>query len=395
MSKLRWAYVVLGAIIMMCLGSVYSWSVFRLPVEKFFDVGVTLSGLPYMTVLAFYAGFVFLTGRFMDKYSPRIIIFAGTALLAIGWILSAFAPNIFILTITYGMIGGAGIGIVYGTPIAVAAKWFPEKKGLAVGLVLVGFGLSPLVTAPLARNIIESFGIMQSFLILGIAFGIILPILSFPLKNPSKSDIAMHEEIHGTTDCTNDLNTAQMLKTRNFRALYGNFMIGAMIGLMLIGMTSNVGIGMIKLSPISVTLYMAVFAISNGIGRPVFGWLTDKLSPKKAMLISYCLIIVAALLMLIAREGSAALFVVAFSLFWFNLGGWMAIAPTSTHDMFGTKYYSQNFGVVFTAYSVGAIIGVFASGLLMDILQNYSYLFYSVIALCLIGIFLSKRIHKN
>ncbi|PKM68410.1 MAG: MFS transporter, partial [Firmicutes bacterium HGW-Firmicutes-18] len=130
----RWRYVFLGIIIMMCLGTVYSYSVFRLTIEKFFNVGATQSGMPYMTALAFYAVFMFLTGRCLDKFKPRYVILLGGLLVSLGWILSAYATNIYILTITYGVISGAGVGIVYGVPMTVVARWFPEKKGLTVGM---------------------------------------------------------------------------------------------------------------------------------------------------------------------------------------------------------------------------------------------------------------------
>jgi OFA family oxalate/formate antiporter-like MFS transporter len=391
----RWIYVFLGIIIMMCLGTVYSWSVFRLPIEKLFNIGSTQSGLPYMISLAFYALFMFLTGKFLDKYNPRIIISIGALLVALGWILSAYAPNIYVLTITYGVIIGAGIGIAYGAPMTVVAKWFPEKKGLLVGLILIGFGLSPLITAPLARNLIENYGITKTFLILGISFGIIIPLLSYPFRYPSDSESKSLQTASNTKKYINDTNTSKMIKSQNFKGLYLNFIIGTMIGLMLIGITSNVGVELIKLSPKTVALLMTVFAIFNGIGRPIFGLLTDKFSSKKAMLISYALIITASLLMLMANEGSLLLFTIAFSILWFNLGGWLAIAPTSTLAMYGTKHYSQNYGVVFTAYGIGAIIGVSTSGLLIDLFQNYHSIFYFVIGLCTIGILLSQKMIKT
>lgn len=386
-SMQRWIYVIIGIIIMMCLGTVYSWSVFRKPIEQLFHIESTQSGLPYMVSLAFYSLFMFLTGKHLKKYSPRLIISIGSILVALGWILSSIATNIYILTITYGVIMGTGVGIAYGVPMTVVAKWFPEKKGLAVGIVLIGFGLSPLITAPLARMLIEKFGIMKVFLILGVFFGILVPILSFKLKYPEDLACENLEE----TITTNDINTKDMVKLLNFKGLYLTFVIGTMIGLMLIGITGNIGIELIKLSPKTIALLIMIFAVFNGIGRPIFGWLTDKLSPKKTMLISYILIIIAAILMLVAKEGSLLLFTIAFSIFWFNVGGWLAIAPTSTLSMFKTKYYSQNYGVVFTAYGIGAVIGVLASGLLMDFLQNYKSIFYLIIGLSVIGILISQK----
>lgn len=391
----RWGYVILGIIIMMCLGTVYSWSVFRLHVEELYNVGTTESGFPYMISLAFYALFMFLTGKYLDKYSPRLIISFGSILVAIGWILSAYAPNIYILTITYGVIIGAGVGIAYGAPMTVVARWFPEKKGLVVGLILIGFGLSPLITAPIARYLIEAYGIVQSFKILGISFGIIIPILSCPFRYPCDNDYKYLKTTSNTNENIKDVNTEKMIKSKSFKGLYFNFIIGTMIGLMLIGMTSNVGIELIKLPSKTVTLLTSLFAVFNGISRPIFGWITDKLSPKKAMRISYGLSIVAALLMLMADEGSIVLFIIAFSIFWFNLGGWLAIAPTSTLNIYGIKSYSKNYGVVFTAYGIGAIIGVSASGLLVDFFHSYDAIFYFVIILCVIGILISQKIKKT
>lgn len=393
--KQRWIYIVLGIVIMMCLGTVYSWTVFRLHVEELYNVGTTESGFPYMISLAFYAFFMFLTGKYLDKYSPRLIIIFGSILVAVGWILSAYAPNIYILTITYGVIIGAGVGIAYGAPMAVVTRWFPEKKGLTVGLILGGFGLSPLITAPIARYLIESYGIIQSFKILGISFGIIIPLLAYPFRYPSDDDYEYLGTVPNTEENKNDTNTKEMIKSKSLKGLYFNFIIGSMIGLMLVGMTSNIGIELIKLPSKTVTLLVSLFAVFNGISRPIFGWITDKLSPKKAMTISYGLIISAALLMLIANEGSLALFIISFSIFWFNLGGWLAIAPTSTLNIYGTKYYSQNYGVVFTAYGIGAVIGVVGSGLLLDLLNSYDAIFYFVIILCVIGIFISQKMIKT
>lgn len=390
----RWWYVFLGIIIMLCLGTVYSYSVFRFPIEELFNIGSTQSGMPYMIALAFYAFFMFITGKYIDKYNPRSILLLGGFLVSIGWILSAYAPNIFVLTVTYGVISGAGVGIAYGVPMTVISRWFPEKKGLAVGMVLIGFGLSPLITAPLARNLIENYGIMNTFRILGICFGIIISILSFPFRYPSESGQLSLKLTRNTNDNLSEMNTSSMIKSDSFKGLYINFMIGTTIGLMLIGLTSSVGTELIGLSPKFVATLMALFAISNGIGRPIFGWITDKFSSNNAMYLSYCLIIFSAFLILLAKEGTIILYSISFSIFWFNLGGWLAIAPTSTLALFGIKDYSQNYGVVFTAYGIGAVIGVLSSGRLIDLFQDYRYVFYYVIILCLIGILTTSKLIK-
>lgn len=376
----RGLYVVLSIMIMLCLGTVYSYSVFRISIEKIFNVGSAESGMPYMTALAFYALFMMLTGRILDRFHPRQILFVGGALVSTGWILSSFAPNIVLLTITYGCISGAGVGIAYGVPMKVIAKWFPEKKGLAVGMILIGFGLSPLITAPLARQLVEAYGVMTAFLILGIGFGIILPILSFSFKYPDVIDeeIILEQKKH--------IATKEMLRTKNFKGLYLNFMVGTMIGLMMIGMTTSVGIEFAGIEPHKVIPLMSLFAVFNGLGRPIFGWITDQLSPKKAMLISYSLIISSALMLVGLGENKPWIYVISFSIFWFNLGGWLAIAPAATLKLYGMKHYSQNYGLLFTAYGLGAIAGVSTSGLLLDLHESYYFVFYYVIILCLMGI---------
>lgn len=388
----RWRYVLLGIIIMMCLGTVYSYSVFRLPIEKIFNVGATQSGMPYMTALAIYALFMLLTGRYLDKFNPRLIITVGGLLVSLGWILSAYAPNIYVLTITYGLISGAGVGIVYGVPMTIVARWFPEKKGLAVGMVLIGFGLSPLITAPLARIFVEYYGVMNTFLILGICFGVIIPILSYPFKYPSELEQLSLKSVKQVKNSLYELNTLSMIKSKSFIGLYINFIIATTIGLMLIGLTSSIGIELIGLSQKKVALLVALFAVFNGIGRPIFGWLADKFSSKKAIFLSYGLMISSAILILFAKEGNVIIYSISFSIFWFNLGGWLAIAPTSTLAFYGTKHYSQNYGVVFTAYGIGAITGVTTSGMLIDVHRNYNYVFYYVIALCLLGILLTSKL---
>ncbi len=384
MLRGEWLYVFLGLVIMMMLGTVYSWSVFRLPVEELYSVGAAQSGLPYMTALLFYSLFMFLTGRYFKGWSPRATILVGSLLVSAGWILSAFAPNIQVLIVTYGVISGAGVGIAYGAPLAVVTRWFPEKKGLVIGLVLLGFGLSPLVTAPLARMLVEQYGVARTFLVLGIVFGMLLPMLSMPFKYP-ESEGAEGGGSSGVSAGARDVTSAEMMKSANFKGLYLNFIIGTMIGLMMIGLTSSIGTELIGMAQKDVVLFISIFAVFNGIGRPVFGWLTDRLSAKTAMLLSYAQIITAAGLMLSAKNGSIGLFAVAFAIFWFNVGGWLAIAPTATNNMYGPKHYSQNYGIVFTAYGIGAVLGVSSSGLLLDAFQNYDYIFYLVIASCLMG----------
>ncbi len=394
MKKGRWRFILLGITIMMLLGTVYSYSVFRVELQQELGIGLTESGMPYMFALAFYALFMFLSGKHIERYQPRNMIILGGLLVSVGWILSSFSTNILLLTIAYGCISGAGVGIAYGVLMNVIAKWFPDKKGLASGLVLVGFGLSPLVTAPLARALVESIGVMRTFLVSGIGFGIFIPLLALPFRYPDKDVAQSYASMTSKVRISKEIPLADMIKTRSFKGIYLNFIIGTMVGLTMIGMTTNVGVDYFELEPSMATGLMALFAVFNGIGRPIFGWISDHFSPRHAMILSYLMIMTAAIT-IIALENNRMVYIVAFSIFWLNLGGWLAIAPTSTLKFFGMKNYSENYGLIFTAYGIGAIAGVSSSGLLLDYLGSYLYVFYYVIVLCLMGMLITNRYIEN
>ncbi|MCS6815430.1 MAG: MFS transporter, partial [Cyanobacteria bacterium] len=155
----RWFLIPLGMIILLCLGSVYSWSIFRTPLENELGISATESLLPYTVVLVFYATLMPITGFYIPRIGTRVTTAIGGVVVGLGYILSSFATQIGILVFTYGVIAGTGIGIAYGVPIFVVSRWFPDRKGLAVGLTIIGFGLSPLVTAPLANQLIVAYSV--------------------------------------------------------------------------------------------------------------------------------------------------------------------------------------------------------------------------------------------
>lgn len=380
----RGKFVVLGLFIMILIGTVYSYSVFRVALEEYYGIGASFSGLPYMFALATYALFMMLSGPYITKIHPRTMMLVGGGLVSLGWVLSSFASNIGWFTFSYGFISGSGVGIMYGVPMAVVAKWFPDHRGLAVGSVIVGFGLSPIMTAPLANQLIISFGVMRALLILGVTLALILPILVFPFRFPNS--IEVKNSSSNRLGSLNDTPTKLMMKQKRFKGLYLNFVLGTTIGLMLIGLTANIGRSFIGLTSTQVSQAMALFALLNGGGRPLFGWLVDRFGSFFSMLLSYSLITVASLLMILLGESNVFIYIVSFMLFWLNLGAWLAIAPTTTINDYGVIHYSQNYGFLFTAYGVGAILGVLSSGLILDWFSNIQTLFVIVIVFSGLGI---------
>lgn len=394
-EKGRWLFIPLGIVVLLCLGTVYSWSIFRKPLEKMLNIGATESLLPFTVLLVVFAILMPITGFFLDKYGCRTVTAVGGVITGLGYILSAFASNISLLVLTYGIVAGAGVGIAYGVPIAVAARWFPDKKGLAVGLTVIGFGLSPLVTAPIAKNWIETYQVPQTFLMLGIAFTFITLAISTTLKFPPPGWTPGHFSGSQATRKSDTIDNVPMIKTTTFYGLWICYTIGTLAGLAAIGISSPVAQEIIKLDPGQAAFAVSLFAVFNGVGRPLFGWVTDKFKPRNAAIANYILVIIASIIMGNAHEGEVANYLIAFCLFWLSLGGWLAIAPTATLSFFNPKDYAKNYGVVFTAYGVGALLGTIVAGSIRDTFGSYTNAFYVMAILASIGIvcsvFLLKR----
>ena len=400
----RWGLVVLGLLINICLGAVYAFSVFRGPLEKAvvdggWGISATQSGLPFMVFLATLALSMALAGGLAGRWGPRKTALLGGALVGAGWILSGFAPNIAWLTIFYGVIAGGGVGVIYGVPIAVAAKWFPDRKGLAVGLTVMGFGLSALLMVPIMTAMIDnpSIGALGAFRYLGIAFLAVLVLLSLPLRDPGedwKPAGWSGQQAKGSSGI--EFDRKQMVRTGTFYALWGTYTIGCLAGLLAIGIAKPFGSEIMAAAGYSdarmasiLTTMVALFAIFNGIGRPIFGWLTDKLNPRNTAILSFIMILVASALLYLFGEGNTLLYFTAFAILYLNLGGWLAIAPTATATYFGTLHYGKNYGLVFTSYGVGAIAGTLLSGLIRDTTGTYLPVFLPVMGLAALGLLVS------
>lgn len=400
-EKGRWLLIPLGLTVLLCLGTVYSWSIFRKPLEDFLNISATESLLPFTVLLVVFAILMPITGFYIDKIGVRPVTAIGGVVMGLGYILSSLASSLPMLVVTYGAIAGAGVGIAYGVPLAVVAKWFPDRKGLAVGLTVIGFGLSPLVTAPLARSAIATYGLMPTFAILGIAFTAIILAISTQLQVPPKEwqPAGWQPHIVQNNIVQNSAPIAQardnLLRLPEFYGLWLCYTIGTFVGLSAIGISSPVAQEIIKLEPEVAAMAVSLFAVFNGVGRPLFGWLTDRIRPQNAAIVSYVLILIASIMMINASQNQVITYLVAFSLFWLSLGGWLAIAPTATLSLFKPENYTKNYGIVFTAYGVGALLGTLVAGQIRDIFGTYTYAFYATAALAIAGIIIAQFMLKK
>lgn len=400
-EKGRWILVALGMIINLCLGTLYSWSVFVEPLTEYFskDLGQAVTAnevlLPFSMFIAVFSLTMLLTGKYVETLQPRIITIAGGILTGIGWLLTSTVTSIFVLTAIFGVIGGVGVGIAYGATIAVAARWFPDRRGLAVGLTVLGVGFSAVVTANLAGYLIEAYGIMTTFLMFGIGIlAITIPIalpLTFPPPGwspPGWNPRGAGESQHVTCECTR----REMVRSPAFYGLWICYCIGSIAGLMAVSIAKPVGTGLVHIEAGLATSLVAFFALFNGGGRPIFGMLTDRITPRNTAMLSFVLIAAGGLVMWLAP--SVPGYIISFSLLWGCLGGWLAIAPTVTAHYFGTCDYPRCYGVVFLAYGAGAIAGPQLAGIFRTTAGSYLGVFPAVFALAILGFFVAFFLMK-
>ncbi len=386
--KNRFIYILSGIIIYMCVGSIYSWSVFRKPLEQLLDINATLSGTPYMLFLLFFSFTMPFAGSVMQKLKPFKTILIGNIFFIVGFLLSGFFQKIFYISIGYGIISGIGVGMIYGVPIAVVSKWLPERKGLAMGLTLAGFGLSPFVTAPLIQNLINLHGPFNTFKILGLLFFIVIFILSIPMKFPDENETIIKGQATEKEKQT-EYSLKEIIKKKEFYGLWFCYTIGTLSGLLAIGISSPFAQEALGISAVDAAFFVSFFAIFNGLGRPLFGFLTDRLKPFKTIIISFLILLFASFSGIFINKTGIFLFVMVFSFLWMILGGWLAIAPATTSMLFGSKNYPVNYGVVFTAYGAGAVAGNILSGVIKDLSGSYVFVFYPIIIMSIIGIFIA------
>jgi OFA family oxalate/formate antiporter-like MFS transporter len=380
----RWDLVALGILVHTCLGSVYSWSVFREPLEEVLGIGAAQSGLPYSIFLAAFAFSMPLGGLLISRIGTRATLMFGGVLVGAGWILSGLVGQFLTLTIAYGVVGGMGVGLGYGVPLAVVGSWFPSRRGLAMGLTLLGFGASPFVTAPLASVLIRALGVQQAMVAFGAIFLPVVFVLSFFLVPRSvPADEATAPTGQG------DLNLKQMMSSVRFYGLWGCYVVGTLAGLTAIGMTSSFAQSAVGLSAATAAGSVAFFAVLNGVGRPLFGSLHDRLGTLRTVVLSFILVAGGAATASFAGSSATWAFYVGFAILWLMLGGWLAIAPAATTRLFGERHYAANYGVMYTAYGVGALAGGGASSALYAQFGSYRPLFFVMIGLCAVGMALA------
>jgi OFA family oxalate/formate antiporter-like MFS transporter len=360
-----------------------------------------------------------IAGRLMPKFGPRKLTIASGIALGLGYIISGLlgAENYMTTLLFVGVLGGAGIGFGYVVPIAVGMRWFPDKKGLITGLAVAGFGFGATLWMTLAGKLgslgggelIKSIGMSNTFIVLGVIFLAIILVGSIWMKFPDAgwkpagwkpAENKTSAKMAGTVDFT----SGQMLRTFQFYMIVLTYAFGAGAGLMSIGlmklwpMEAMQANGIPKeVASATATLAMAIFfALFNGLGRILWGMISDKIGRKLSIAIMMATQGVFVILFQWMAGIQATLYIFAV-LIGFNYGGLFSLFPTITADIFGNKNFGQNYGWVFLAYAIGGIIFPILGGKLGD-LGNFPLAFTICGILCFVAvltIYLVKPIKNN
>jgi OFA family oxalate/formate antiporter-like MFS transporter len=385
----RWWRVVGGLSMNLALGSLYAWSVFVLPLEKKF--GQTpragTSRTFEIAIIVFALTFV-VAGRLQDKYGPFWVSVAGGVLVSLGFFMSATADSLGPLYFWFGVVAGMGNGFGYATPIPVMSKWFPDKRGLAVGLAVAGYGGGSAIFAPLANNyLIPDHGLAYTFRLLGVVFFVMTMIGAFLLKNPPAGYKPPGWEPAPATAkaaaTTHAFTPAEMVRTQTFYLMWVAYCLGTLAGLMMI---SQLGPFMTSVGR-TVTVGSATFvlvAIGNASGRIFSGALSDLLG--RLNVLRLMIGVSAMSLPLVWGLGSTGAVFIMLFIVYYCYGTQLSVNGSATADFYGTKNQGINYGLLFTAWGIAGILGPEIGARLFDEYGNYQAAFYVAGALAVVAL---------
>lgn len=386
----RWLIAASAILFNVMLGIVYSWSIFTRPLMDTFGWSKTTATLPFTVYIVVFAPLTILAGSLQDRFGPRRVAIVGGAMIGVGFFLASLVetiPSPAWLCFSYGVISGAGCGMGYATTVPVARKWFPDKPGLAVGLVVMGVGLSALLFAPLGRYFIEVGGVGKAFLGIGVILFLFSILFASMLRNPPEGwhPEGWHPSTSGMSRVVlRDCGPRVVLRSPEFWMMWLTYALMSAVGLMVVGhiaaYSEEAG-----LAPMYAALSASAFALCNALGRPVSGLMYDRMGAARTMLI---LFIIQGVMMLsfphLAR--SMAGIYLAVAIIGFNYGANFTIFPSLTAECFGIKNLGVNYGMVFSAFGLGGTLGPIIGSLVYDATRSYTAAFTTAAFLVLLAV---------
>jgi OFA family oxalate/formate antiporter-like MFS transporter len=367
----RWAQLIVGILCMSMIANLqYGWTLFVTPIEDKFHWGRAEIQVAFTIFVVAETWLVPLEGYLVDRFGPRLIVVLGGVLVGLSWTMNAFAQSLSALYAA-AAIGGIGAGAVYGACVGNALKWFPDRRGLAAGLTAMGFGAgSSLSIVPIA-NLIQSKGFEAAFLDFGVGQGLLLFLLGWLLRQPPERAAALRpaNAPAALAATTRDYTPWRMLATPTFWVMYAMFVMMASGGLMATAQLGPIArdfhIAQTPVSLAGLTLPALTFALSidrflNGVTRPLFGWVSDRIGRENTMFLAFALEGVG--IILLSRFGhDPVAFVILSGLVFFAWGEIYSLFPATCGDSFGPRHAASNAGLLYTAKGTAALLVPFTS----------------------------------
>ena len=369
----------------LALGTLYAWSIFVAPLEHEFGWKRAQTSTVFTIAVVMFALSFVVAGRLQDRFGPFWIAITGGLLVSLGFFLCAYTASLPYLFFCYGVLGGIGNGFGYATVVPVMSKWFPDKRGLAIGLALAGYGGGSAIFGPIADlEMFPHFGWRNTCMMLGGIFLVMTMVASFLLKNPEGDSFIPEGAQHARSAPTSSRYAgepdrhflpSEILRTPTFYLMWLGFGLGSSAGLMVISQlvpfAKSQGIPSAALA----TMGLVVGAAGNVSGRVISGWFSDALGRLNTLRV--ILAISAIAMPALYRVGAhvVALYVGVFVVY-FCYGAQASVNPATVSDFWGTRHAGVNYGLLFSAWGVAGIIGPTIGGVLFDRYRNYEAAFY-------------------
>jgi MFS transporter, OFA family, oxalate/formate antiporter len=388
--------LILGLICMMAISSPqYVWTLFTKPLTA--QLGVQLSQLQ-VTFSIFIVLQTFLSplqGFLIEKFGPKLLLAAGALLTGLSWILASSATTLTSLYLTYGLLGGIGTGVIYVGIVGLMVAWFPDRRGLAAGVVAAGYGMGAVLTTFPVTHSIARLGYQETLQHFGLIFGAIACIAALGMKSPPQGWMA---DYIANNKKTEGLACGQMLKTPIFWLMFLMMTLMSTCGLMVISQmatfSKDFGIaGATVFGMAALPLALTVDRFSNGLTRPFFGWVSDRIGRETTMFVAFGLEAVAMTLWLLTRDNTL-LFVLFSGLVFFGWGEIFSLFPSTLTDTFGEKHATTNYGFLYMAQGIGSIFGGPLAAKLHEATGSWITVFIVVISLDAITALLAIAVLK-
>jgi OFA family oxalate/formate antiporter-like MFS transporter len=361
----RWIQLLLGLICMVVISSPqYVWALFTQPLTARLGSSLPELQITFSILIVVQTFLSPWQGALVDRFGPRLLLSLGVVLTGLSWILAARVSSLTMLSLTYGLLGGIGTGIVYVGVIGHMVQWFPDKRGLATGLVAAGYGIGALLTTfPIAAVLREST-YQVALTRFGVIFAVAGLIAAQGLRRPDAAWLR-HQRLRASTATSTgtpiDVPPIEMIRTRVFWLMFAMMTMMSTTGLMVISQmgafTRDFGMADVLVFGLPVLpLALSLDRITNGATRPFFGWISDRFGRENTMLIAFALEGTAMTLWLLTRE-SPVLFVILSGVVFFGWGEIFSLFPSTLTDTFGTKHATANYGCLYMAQGVGSVLG--------------------------------------